>query len=176
MYRTNRHDFESSSPAVGMNLIAVAAVSDNWVIGKDGEIPWTSRPADKKQYRNRVATDPVILGRVTYQSMRNDLPGRTQVVLTSDPNSVALAETTIAVDSVQKAMADLARRNATIAYVLGGGAIYDAFLPYTNRAYLSRIPGEYDGDTFFPRLEAPDWKIVESVEHQGFTLETWDRV
>ena len=158
-----------------MNIVAVAAVSDNWVVGNDGEIPWESRPADKRQYRERVADYPVILGRVTYESMLTDLPGRAQIVLSSDPNSVELVETAIAVDSVPKAIAQLARRNTTTAFVLGGGTVYEAFLSYTNCVYLSRIPGEYDGDSYFPRLDPSEWEVVETHEEPGFTLETWKR-
>ena len=64
-----------------MKLVSVAAVAENGVIGRDGELPWESIPADKRQYRNRVADAPVILGRRTFDSMRDDLPGSHQIVL-----------------------------------------------------------------------------------------------
>jgi len=64
-----------------VELITVAAVAENGVIGRDGEIPWPSIPADRRQYRARVADWPVILGRRTFDSMREDLPGTAQIVL-----------------------------------------------------------------------------------------------
>jgi dihydrofolate reductase len=59
----------------------VAAVAENSVIGRNGELPWPSIPADKRQYRTRIADWPVVLGRRTVDSMRADLPGTAQVVL-----------------------------------------------------------------------------------------------
>ena len=56
-----------------MELVSVAAVAENGVIGNDGELPWPSIPADKRQYRGRVAGSPVVLGRRTFKSMREDL-------------------------------------------------------------------------------------------------------
>jgi dihydrofolate reductase len=56
-----------------MELVSVAALADNRVIGDAGELPWPSIPADKQQYRARIANDPVILGRVTFDSMRDAL-------------------------------------------------------------------------------------------------------
>jgi hypothetical protein len=64
-----------------MELISIAAVAENGVIGQDEELPWESIPADKRQYRVRIADSPVILGRVTFDSMRNDHPGTAQIVL-----------------------------------------------------------------------------------------------
>ena len=53
-----------------MELISVAAIAGNRVLGKDGELPWPSIPADKRQYRERIADWPVVLGRRTFDSMR----------------------------------------------------------------------------------------------------------
>jgi hypothetical protein len=64
-----------------MELVAVAAVADNLVIGAEGDLPWGSLPEDKQRYRERVADDPVILGRRTFELMADDLPGRAQIVL-----------------------------------------------------------------------------------------------
>lgn len=63
-----------------IKLITVAAVAENGVIGRKGELPWPSIPADKRQYRNRIADWPVILGRRTFDSMRDDLPGTARIV------------------------------------------------------------------------------------------------
>lgn len=159
-----------------MELVAVAAIADNLAIGFDGELPWSSIPADKQQYRERVADAVVILGRRTFESMRGDLPGRSQIVLSSrhdyDPG----------VDSAHHALnveaaIDLAERlDGDVAYVLGGAAVYEALLPHLDRMVLSRVPGAYDADVFFPQWRREGWELTETVEHDGFTLEHWRRV
>lgn len=63
-----------------MEFVSVAALAENHVIGKDGEVPWRI-PEDRRQYRSRIAEDPVILGRVTYESMIEDLPESFQIVM-----------------------------------------------------------------------------------------------
>jgi len=75
-----------------MELVSVAAVADNRTIGLNGEIPWESIPEDKEQYRSRIADDPVILGRRTFESMRKDLPGRAQVVLSRDERDYGVVD------------------------------------------------------------------------------------
>ena len=157
-----------------MELVAVAAVAENGVIGQDGELPWPSLPADRRQYRERVADSPVVLGRRTFGSMRDDLPGTAQVVLSRSQPAFDVPSAHPASD-VEDALAFLESLGATRAYVIGGGAIYDLFQPYVDRMVLSRVSGEYDGDTYFPEWDPADWTFVDRTEYDGFALEEWDR-
>lgn len=135
-----------------MELITVAAVAANGVIGKDGELPWPSIPADRRQYRTRVAEWPVIFGRRTFESMREDLPGTAQVVLSrSDPEYDL--ESVHPASGVDEAVDVAASLDADRAYVLGGAAIYELFQPVVDRMLLSRIPEAYDGDAYFPEWD-----------------------
>jgi dihydrofolate reductase len=146
-----------------MELITVAAVAENGVIGRDGELPWPSIPADKRQYRSRIAEHPVILGRRTFDSMRDDLPGAAQVVL-----SRSVSAFDVAVETAEALGFDRA-------YVIGGAGIYELFQPAVDRMVLSRVPGEYEGDTYFPEWDADDWRLVERTPYDEFTLEEWVR-
>lgn len=123
-------------------------MAENGVIGRDGELPWPSIPADKRQYRERIADSPVILGRVTFDSMRDDLPGTAQIAM---------------------------NRSADRAYVIGGIGIYTLFQPVVDRMVLSRIPGEYDGDAYFPEWNSEEWDRATQVDYDDFTLEEWVR-
>jgi len=157
-----------------MELISVAAVADNGVIGRDGELPWPSIPADKRQYRERIADDPVILGRITFESMREDLPGTAQIVLSrSAPTfDVVSAHHAAGVDDAVDVLASL---DAERAYVIGGAGIYDLFQPVVDRMVLSRVPGEYHGDAHFPEWTTDEWESVNTVEYDHYTLEEWVR-
>ena len=157
-----------------VELISVAAVAENGVIGDDGEIPWSSIPADRRQYRARVAGHPVALGRRTFESMRDDLPGSAQVVLSRtdrnfDPDTAHHAE------GVDEAVDVAESLDADRAYVLGGAAIYELFQPVVGRMLLSRIPEAYDGDAYFPEWDGENWTLVERTPYEEFTLEEWAR-
>ena len=157
-----------------MELVAIAAVSENGVIGHKGELPWNSIPADKQQYRQRVAHAPVVLGRVTYESMQSDLPGTMRVVLTRT-NDISLRGKDLAVGTVSEALERLVELDAERAYVLGGGQVYASFLPYLDRLLISRVPGHYEGDTRFPPIDPNDWQLEDETTMPGFTLESWVR-
>lgn len=157
-----------------VELVTVAAVAENRVIGRDGEIPWPSVPADKRQYRERVADWPVILGRRTFDSMLDDLPGTSQIVLSRSEREydVGSAYHAAGVDEAVAVVEELGRDRA---YVLGGAGIYELFQPVIDRMVLSRIPGEYDGDVYFPEWDAAEWTRTDYVQFDEFRLEEWAR-
>ncbi|WP_178916106.1 dihydrofolate reductase [Natronomonas gomsonensis] len=157
-----------------MELISVAAVADNGVIGRNGELPWPSIPADKRQYRNRIADWPVILGRRTFDSMRDDLPGRAQVVLSRSASDYGI-ESAHPASGVDEAIETVESLGDDRAYVIGGAGIYDLFQPVVDRMMLSRIPGEYDGDAYFPEWDTDEWTVVDRTPYDEFTLEEWVR-
>jgi len=157
-----------------MELVSVAAVSENDVIGRDGELPWESIPADKRQYRRRVADAPVVLGRRTFESMRGDLPGSHQIVLSRTQRDFDV-DTAFHASSVDEAVAIAESLGADTVYVLGGAAIYALFQPHIDRMILSRVPGEYEGDFRYPEWEETDWHFTSSEQREGFTLEEWVR-
>jgi dihydrofolate reductase len=157
-----------------VELISVAAVADNGVIGRDGELPWPSIPADKRQYRERIADHPVILGRVTFESMLDDLPGSAQIVLSRSESDFDV-ETAHHASGVDSAVAVAESLGAERAYVIGGAGIYGLFQPAVDRMVLSRVHGEYEGDTSFPEWDADEWELVDNREYDRFTLEKWRR-
>jgi dihydrofolate reductase len=157
-----------------MELISVAAVAENGVIGRDGEIPWPSIPADKHQYRNRIADWPVILGRRTFDSMRADLPGTAQIVLSRSQSDYDI-ESAHHASGVEDAVAVVESLGFDRAYVIGGAGIYDLFQSAVDRMVLSRIPDEYDGDAYFPEWDRDDWTVVGRTDYDDFTLEEWAR-
>jgi dihydrofolate reductase len=157
-----------------MELVSVAAVAENGAIGRDGELPWPSIPADKRQYRARIADSPVILGRRTFDSMREDLPGTHQIVLSRSQSDFDVASAHHA-SGVDDAVAIAEELGADVAYVIGGAGIYKLFQPVLDRMVLSRIPGEYEGDAFFPAWDEAEWTLVESEAYDEFRLQEWVR-
>ncbi|WP_049985920.1 dihydrofolate reductase [Halobellus rufus] len=157
-----------------MELVSVAAVAENGVIGRDGELPWESIPADKRQYRRRVADAPVVLGRRTFESMREDLPGSHQIVLSRSERTFDV-DTAFHAGSVEEAVAIAESLGADVVYVLGGAKIYELFQPHVDRMILSRVPGAYEGDVRYPEWDESAWRLASSEPWEGFTLEEWVR-
>jgi len=157
-----------------MELASVAAVAENRAIGKDGELPWAHIEADVEQYRNRVAGHPAVLGRRTFESMLDDLPGAAQVVVSRTEREFDVPTAHRAAD-VDEAVATLEELGTEVGYVLGGAAIYHLFQPHLDRMYLSRVPGSYEADSFYPEFDEEEWRLVSETEYEGFTLEEWVR-
>jgi len=155
-----------------MELVSVAAVAENGVIGKDDEVPW-HLPEDKAQYRALVADHPTIFGRRTYE-MFDDPPGSAHIVLSRTERTYEHPDAHHA-SSVDDAVPIAESLGADRAYVLGGSGIYELFQPHLDRMVLTRVPGEYEGDTYYPEWDEDDWELVETEEYEEFTVETWDR-
>lgn len=158
-----------------MELVSVAAIADNLVIGRDGEIPWPSIPADREQYRDRVKDSPVILGRVTFESMLEDLPGSAQIVLSRSEREWDV-ETAYAARTVSEAIEIADRLDAETVYVLGGGGVYSLFQPHLDRMILTRVPGTYEGDSHYPEWDPSEWDLLERTAYDTFAVEEWERV
>ncbi|WP_257300494.1 dihydrofolate reductase [Haloarchaeobius sp. FL176] len=156
-----------------MDVIAVAAVSENGVIGDGPTLPW-SLPAEVRRYRERVDDDVVVIGRRTFE-MFDDPPGAQQVVLSRSDREYADPSVTHA-GSVRQAISVASEQGAPVLYVLGGSAIYEAFLPEYDRMLLSRVAGEYEGDAEFPAFSREDWRLVSETAYDGYTLEEWTPV
>ncbi len=157
-----------------MELVSVAAIAENRAIGKDGEIPWPSLPADKRQYRARIADSPVILGRVTFESMLDDLPGAAQIVVSRSRTQFGV-ETAYGASAVEEAIEIAESLEAETVYVIGGAGIYDLFQPHLDRMVLTRVPGEYEADSFYPEWDETEWTLVETTSYEDFVVEEWER-
>jgi len=164
---------DGDSPTIAL----IAAVAGNRVIGRDGEMPW-HLPADLRHFKATTMGHPVIMGRLTYDSIAADiggpLPGRPNIVLSrSDPD---LPDEVLIVDSIERAV-DAARDAAdteTI-YVIGGATIYEQFLPQADRLVLTEIQESYEGDTEFPAWDREEWTERSREDHDGFSFVEYER-
>jgi dihydrofolate reductase len=102
------------------------------------------------------------MGRKTYASLGQPLPGRRNIVLSRHP---ADDDRVIWVSSVAEAL--MAAGESEEIMVIGGGNIYQQFLPRANRLYLTHIDAELDGDTYFPDYEPDQWQSVFSEFHDA---------
>ena len=164
----------TTDPTAGIELVSVAAIAENRVIGADGALPWERLPKDYSQYRARVADDPVILGRRTFDSMRPNLPGRAQIVLSHSQRE--FEGTTVShAGGIEEALRQARSLGDETVYVLGGADIYALFQPQLDRMVLSRVPGEYEGDTEYPAWDDSAWTLVDETVYERFRIQFWER-
>lgn len=155
--------------ATGPCLHLVVAVARNGGIGLGGRVPWDYE-SDRRQYRRRVDGHPVVVGRRTFDRL-DPLPNSRHLVLTRDPDREAAGPDVEYVRSPGAAVAavrdDLVDGDPL--YVIGGEAVYAAFLPYAHRASVSEIPEDPDVDRFFPYL-GHGWRVADRRAFDRFDL------
>ncbi|MCL9997855.1 MAG: dihydrofolate reductase [Erythrobacter sp.] len=139
-------------------IVLIYARAANGAIGKDGDLPWRL-PADLKHFKALTMGLPMIMGRKTFESLPGLLPGRRHIVLTREPEWAAQGAETAATLDEALALADA----ETIA-IIGGAAVFEAFLPRANRVELTQIHADYAGDTFMPPL-GPEWAETAREDH-----------
>jgi dihydrofolate reductase len=123
-------------------------------IGKDNKIPWRLK-TDIRRFRTLTMGHHVIMGRKTFLSIGKPLPGRVNIILTSDPKFQA--DGCLAVNSLTQAL-ELAREsNENETFIIGGGEIYSQCLGLTDRIYLTLVHTESEVDVFFPKLNNSEW-------------------
>lgn len=141
----------------------IAAVADNGVIGRDGALPWRI-PADLKWFRARTMGHHVVMGRKTWASIGRPLPGRTNVVVSRDPE-LSLPDGVVLVDGLAAAIERAGAAGDDEVFVIGGGELYRAALPQADRIYLTRIHADVEGDASFPPMDASEWVEVAREPH-----------
>jgi len=159
-----------------IDVALIAAVAENGVIGADGGMPW-HYPADLAHFKETTMGHPVILGRVTYESIAarlgGPLPGRTNVVLTR--SGVDAPDEVVQVESVDAAVEAAAATGAATVFVAGGASVYEQFLPLADRLVLTEVPESPDGDTFFPEWDAAEWAAIERESEGELSFVTYER-
>jgi dihydrofolate reductase len=154
----------------------VVARSRNGTIGADGTLPWRL-PSDLRRFREITTGGTVVMGRRTFESIPDafrPLPERRNIVLSRNGYTADDVEVLADLDSALDACAG-------DCFVIGGEQTYRDALPFAERAYVTEIDGDIDGDAFFPELEAGRWRRSERGEPQSenghsFTFCVYDRV
>ena len=161
-----------------MRVSIIVAAAANNVIGVAGGLPWRL-PEDLKRFKELTMGKPMLMGRLTYESIGKALPGRRSIVLTRQVDFRAEdCEIVTTVGAAMTAVGDVAEL-----MVIGGGNIYEQLLPESERIYLTRVHTHIEGDAFFPEIDPAEWRSigtenfpVTADRQYGFTFETLERL
>lgn len=144
-----------------MNIVLVAAVAKNRVIGRQGKIPWHIKD-DLLHFKKLTTESAVIMGRKTYESIGKPLPNRTNIVMTRRPRRLKDVRE---VYNKNQALAVALEFSKDI-YIIGGENIYREFLPLAKKMFLTEIALEVSGDTHFPEWAKKEWIEVSRINKE----------
>jgi dihydrofolate reductase len=150
-----------------IDLVLVAAVAENGVIGRGGGLPWRLR-SDMRHFRAVTMDKPVVMGRKTYQSLsRKPLPGRTNIVVSRDRDfsapGILVAPSMDA--ALQAAHGDALRRGTDAIAVIGGADLYAQTMAQADRLVITRVYLQPEGDTKFPTIDPARWREAARTDH-----------
>ena len=141
-----------------MLISQIVAMASNRVIGDKGEIPWKI-PGEQKMFKEITMGHTMIMGRKTYESIGRALPGRTSIVVTRQtgytaPDCLVVPDLNSALESCPS--------DENEAFIIGGDQIYQETMSSADRVYLTVLPREVPGDTYFPKFSESDFEVIKS--------------
>lgn len=158
-----------------MNVTLIAVMATNRVIGRDNAIPWHI-PEELRFFKQTTMGHPIIMGRLTYESLKGPLPGRQNIVVSRNPDYTT--QGTDNVTSLDEAL-KIARDDDT-AFILGGQKIFERALDFADSIILSVLDRSVEGDIYFPEFSDEDFQEVATVRHEDgsepFTVHYYKRI
>jgi dihydrofolate reductase len=148
-------------------IVLIAAVAENGVIGAGGAMPWRLK-SDMQRLKAMTMGKPIVMGRKTFESFpRRPLPGRTNIVVTRDAayRADGAVVTTSVADAMAIATGDALRRFATEIAIIGGAEIYALSMGRADRLEITEVHARPDGDTRFGAIDPADWEEVARVRN-----------
>lgn len=138
----------------------IGAMDRNRNIGLNGDMPWgTTMKSDLERFKELTMDKTIVMGRKTFESLPGILPFRAHVVLTTQDLVVRSPFVSMykSVEDVLK----LIEFEDKETFIIGGAQIYEQFMPYADKIYLTKIRANLEGDTKFPAIVG-NWDIVQS--------------
>ena len=149
-----------------MEIVMIAAVADNGVVGSHGAIPWRLK-SDLQRLKKMTIGKPVVMGRATFASIGRPLPRRTNIVVTRDiefRGDGAIVTNSLG-DEHAVALGDALRRSVTEIAVIGGAQIYAQFMDSADRLEITEVHARPEGDTFFAAIDGAVWQEVARIQN-----------
>lgn len=141
-----------------MEIVLVVALSENRVIGRDGDLPWRI-PNDLKHFKAVTLGHPMVMGRKTWDSLPGALPGRRNIVITRNDDFAEEGAERAA--SLPEALSMCA--GAEKVMIIGGGQIFDDIIDRADVLELTEVHAQVEGDTYFPEIDPDKWTETARV-------------
>jgi len=156
-----------------MEIIIIAAMAENRVIGKNNALPWSLK-ADMAHFRELTTGWPCIMGRKTWESLpKRPLPGRPNIIISRSLSAEAAPMATV-FSSLQEAIQHC--EDYQKIFICGGASIYREALLLADKIELTVIHRQYEGDVFFPEIDSSLWKKTNTVDFDGLSFVSYQKL
>ena len=147
-----------------MLISMIAAMDKNRLIGNGPDIPW-QMPADQRHFRDITLGKPVVMGRKTFETLKNPLPKRLNIILTRNTD-YKVPEGCIVTHTVDDIIKHCEALETAELMICGGAPIYQAFLPHADKLYITQIHATFEGDVYFPSFDREAWHEVNRIDRE----------
>ncbi len=156
-----------------MEIIIIAAMAENRVIGKNNALPWSLK-ADMAHFKELTTGWPCIMGRKTWESLpKRPLPGRPNIIISRSLPADAAPQAAV-FSSLQEAVQHCADYQKI--FICGGASIYREALTLAHKIELTVIHQQYEGDAFFPEIDPAQWIKTGAVDFEGFSFVSYEKL
>ncbi|HSD62319.1 MAG TPA: dihydrofolate reductase [Ignavibacteriaceae bacterium] len=158
-----------------MKIIIISAVAQNGVIGRsNGEMPWHVKE-EFKHFKDTTQGYPIIMGRVTFETLGKPLKNRLNVIISSRPDySVPFDEVKI-YRSLTDAVESVTNLNPEKIFIIGGGEVYRQSISFADEMIISIMHFDAEGDIYFPKIDSKVWKEISRDKREQFDIITYVR-
>jgi dihydrofolate reductase len=158
-----------------LKKIIIAAVSLNYVIGKDGKIPWNSE-RELIYFKNATMGFPVLMGRKTWETLKYPLKNRKNIILSRNSNFSFFHPNVVIYNSISDAVNYCEYENFEKLFIIGGEEVYNQTIELADEIILSIMKFEIDGDKFFPKIEKDKWKLAAEIDEGEFLIKHFEKI
>jgi len=160
-------------------ITIIAAIGNKNALGKDNQLLW-KLPKDLKHFKTLTENHPVVMGRKTYESIGKALPNRTNIVVSRKENW--FQEGILIVSTLKEALKFAKKINEDF-FVIGGGEIYKQTMDAAEKLEITKVEGDFEADTFFPKIDPKIWQKTNEECHSkddkndyDFCFQTFEKI
>lgn len=143
-------------------IVLIAAVARNGVIGRDNQLPWRLK-SDLQHFKATTTGSPILMGRHTWESLGRPLPGRRNLVVTRNLEYAAPGAEVF--DSPEAALETM--HGAPRVFVIGGAELYRQILDQADRLLITEVWADVEGDAHFPEIDPACFEETRREEHSA---------
>ena len=163
-----------------MIISHLVALSNNFVIGVNNELPWKLKK-DLQHFSAYTQNKAIVMGRKTFESIGRPLPNRKNIVISSSLESQEGLEVVPNLNQAIEVASQWNKDNSAGEEIvlIGGGYVFEESKNIVNKLVLTRVECEINGDVFYPQIDLSDWKEIsqesfkrDSENEYDFRIET----
>lgn len=155
-----------------MTALIVAYSKNNRVIGKNGKIPWKI-PGEIERFKRLTTNNIVIMGRKTFEEIKNPLPNRINIVISKTKNFSA--ENLFTFRTFEEAFEYSKTFSEKNIFFAGGQSIYEKAIHLCQKLFITEIFEQFDGDTYFPEIQTEKYSITSELITDKFEYLTFSQ-